>query len=160
MCFDWKQTGFKKKILEIAREQTRLLREILMRLPLPTYWIQMEEFMSIGNIVAGTTGQISAVLFENGVPYTAPADSTYVFTPALACSDPLVTISPATVDASNGTVPLANQFLVTVEASDAGGTAVFTATATDPNGGTATGTLSTPITAEAQNFTITLTQLA
>lgn len=153
----------KKKIdllLELEREEIHLLREILKRLPRTNYTIKMEELMSIGNIVAGTTGQLAAVLLENGVAYTAPAGSTYVFTPSVTSSDPLVTITPATVDASGGTVPLADQFLLTVDGADAGGTAVFTATATDPNGNALTATLSIPITAEAQVFTIALTQLA
>jgi hypothetical protein len=121
----------------------------------------LENTMSIGNIVAGTTAQIGAELLENGVLYTPPAGSTYVFTPTIALSGAAATLAPATVDASNGEIPLADQFVLSVAAGDPTGTVTLTPSATGPNGYIITGpALVIPVTAEAQVFTISLSQLA
>ena len=69
----------------------------------------------IGNITARQTGQFAcAVNFPSGV--TPPAG----FTPSLTPSspDPLITFAPATVDETNGAVPLAQQFVATVDPTD------------------------------------------
>ena len=69
----------------------------------------------IGNITAGQTGQFAcAINFPAGV--TPPAG----YKPSLAPSspDPLITFAPATVDQTNGAVPLEQQFVATVDAAD------------------------------------------
>jgi hypothetical protein len=108
--------------------------------------------MAIGSLTSPGTASILLALLDNGAPYVAPEGSTYVFTPSLACSDASVTIAP------DATTP--DQFDVTIPAGDTSTSAVFTATATAPDGTTATGTLSIPLAAIPQQFSISVTQTA
>ena len=99
----------------------------------------------IGNIVAGQTGQFAcAINFPDGV--TPPAG----FNPVLKPSSPdsLITFAPATVDATAGAVPLAQQFVATVDATDANtsGQMSFSCLGTDGV---------TVLTSNAVSFTIT-----
>jgi hypothetical protein len=105
--------------------------------------------MAIGNIPAGGTGVLALSLMANGSPYTPPQGSTYAFTPALTCDDTSVTITPGT-DAVT--------FNVAVALGDANASATFTASATDPDGGTATGSITIPLV--AAKFTIQISQTA
>ena len=116
--------------------------------------------MSVGNIVAGTTGQLEAEVFENGVLYTPPVGTTY--TPAITwtSSDAEVTFTPATADDSGGAVPLTQQIVVNIPAGDTSTSVTITATTTDPNGNPLTGTISIPVTSAPQTFTLNVTQVA
>jgi hypothetical protein len=116
--------------------------------------------MSIGNIVAGTTGQLEAEIFENGVLYTPPVGSAYAPTITWTASDPSVTLTPVTADDSGGAVPLAQQTVVNVPAGDTSTSVTITATTTDPNGNTITGTINIPLTSAPQVFTLQLSQVA
>jgi hypothetical protein len=126
--------------------------------PKPVYSVRLtqlpENTMAIGNITAGTTGQIGAALLDNGAP-VAGFTGTFTFT----ASDTTVTFAPATTDASGGTIPLANQTVISVPAGDPGTSVTVTATTTAPDGTTATGTLTIALTPVAQQFTVGLTQL-
>jgi hypothetical protein len=151
-----------KDILISTRENTILLREILYLLkphhnPNP---FTLEITMSIGNIVAGTTGQLEAEVFENGVLYTPPVGTTYAPTVSWSASDTEVTFTPATADDSGGIVPLTQQIVVNVPAGDTSTSVTITATTTDPNGNSLTGTLSIPITSAPQVFTLLVSQVA
>jgi len=150
-----------QEILEETRENGHLLREILHRLSLPhnRYTLEIKN-MSIGNIVAGTTGQLEAQVFENGVPYTPPVGSTYAPVVTWTASDATVTFTPATADDSGGTVPLSQQIVVNVPAGDTSTSVTITGVITDPNGNPLTGTISIPVTSAPQVFTLQLTQVA
>jgi cell division septal protein FtsQ len=150
-----------ERLLEVAERGIRILEHIDRKVP-NRFSIQIQEIipMAIGNINAGSTGQLGLVLLENGSPYVAPAGSTYDFSPTLSASDSSVTFAPATTDASGGTIPLADQVVVTVPAGDPGDTVTITATAADPNGNPATGSITITLTPEPQTFTIAVTQLA
>jgi hypothetical protein len=70
----------------------------------------------IGNITAGQTGQFAVTLqWPGGV--TPPAGYNPAFT--ASSPDPLITLTPASVDDTNGAVPLAQQDVATVAANDA-----------------------------------------
>lgn len=111
--------------------------------------------MAIGNITAGTTGQLGATLLDNGAAVTG-------FTPTFtfSASDTTVTFAPATTDGSGGTVPLANQTVISVPAGDTGTSVTITASTPAPDGTTASGTLTITLTPVPQQFTVALTQLA
>jgi hypothetical protein len=149
-----------KEILEVTRENNALLRIILRRLSQYHNHFALEIKMSIGNIVAGTTGQLEAEVFENGVLYTPPVGTTYAPTITWASSDPSVTFTTATADDSGGTVPLSQQTVVNVPAGDTSTSVTITATTTDPNGNPLTGTISVPVTSAPQVFTLNVTQVA
>jgi hypothetical protein len=101
---------------EEERDELQLLRRILRLLEFPhATAFQVGDDMAIGSIAPGTTGQFAGVItFPAGV--TAPAG----YNPTLNWSspDPLITFAPATTDATNGAVPLANQVVATVASSD------------------------------------------
>jgi hypothetical protein len=149
-----------KEIFEELHEIVRLLLEILHRLPPHHNRFTLEINMSVGNIVAGTTGQIEAEVFENGVPYTPPVGTVYTPTITWTASDPSVTFTPATDDDSGGVVPLSQQIVVNIPAGDTSTSVTITATTTDPNGNPLTGTISIPVTSAPQVFTLQLTQVA
>lgn len=139
----------------------RLLREISHRLPpRPHPHFTLEISMSIGNIVAGTTGQLEAQVFENGVAYTPPVGTTFAPTITWTASDASVAFTPATADDSGGTVPLSQQIVVNVPAGDTSASVTITGSTTDPNGNPLTGTISIPITSAPQVFTLSITQVA
>lgn len=155
-----KRNQLLNEILEETRMNNILLREILQYLSPRHNQFSLEIKMSVGNIVAGTTGQIEAEVFENGVLYTAPVGTTYVPTLTWTSSDSTVTFTPATDDDSGGTVPLTQQIVVNVPAGDTSTSVTITATTTDPNGNPLTGTISIPVTSAPQVFTLQLTQVA
>jgi hypothetical protein len=72
-------------------------------------------FMAIGNITAGQTGQFAiAIDFPSGV--TPPAG--YEPTITWSSPDPLITFAPATEDLTAGAIPLSQQIVATVAATD------------------------------------------
>jgi hypothetical protein len=138
--------AFEHDVIRLLNEyRSRLIRiEHLLEFPHLTL-MQVGGSMAIGNITAGQTGQFAiAVNFPAGV--TPPAG----FTPLITWSSPdtLITFSPATVDLTGGTIPLSQQIIATVDASD---------TATSGSvGGSAIGTDGvTVLTSNVVTFTIT-----
>lgn len=116
--------------------------------------------MALGNITAGSTGQFAATLLDNGLPYSAPAGSSYVFNPTFTTSDPLVTFALATTDASNGTIPLDEQIVVSIPGGDLGTSLTITATATAPDGTTIMNSITVALTPLPQKYTLVISQLA
>jgi hypothetical protein len=99
---------------EILQRLRRI--EHLLELPHATAF-QTGVTMAIGSIAPGTTGQFAGVVnFPSGV--TAPAG----YNPTLnwSSSDTSITFAPATADATNGAVPLANQVVASVPTGDTG----------------------------------------
>ena len=87
--------------------------------------------MALGNIAPGASGQFGvAINFPSGVNAPAGYNPTLTF----SSSDPAITFAPATVDASGGTIPLAQQVIASVPASDTSTTASFAATALGTDG--------------------------
>lgn len=121
--------------------------------------ITQENPMSTG-ITAGGSGQFGAALLDNGQPFVVPTGSTYTFAPTFSADDSMVTFSAATTDASSGTIPLNAQIIANVPGGDPDTSVTITATATAPDGSTATGSITVPVTAEAQQFTIAVGQLS
>ncbi len=156
----FKHSRLLEDILRLTREIMKFLREILHQLQPHHNHFSLEIRMSIGNIVAGTTGQIEAEVYENGVLYNPPVGSTYAPTFTWTASDPSVTFTPATADDSDGAVPLGQQIVVNVPAGDTSTSVTITATTVDPNGNPLTGTISIPVTSAPQVFALQLTQVA
>lgn len=152
------------EILEATRENTRLLREILRLVKThPNRYsldVTQEIQMAVGNIAAGATGQLGVALLDNGSPYVLPEGSAYVLTPTFTADDATVTFAAATTDASNGTIPLDAQTVISVPAGDPGTSVTITASAPAPDGTTATGTLTITLTPVPQVFTLAVSQLA
>lgn len=148
-------------IAELLREILHVLERLNRKIP-DHYSIRVtqETPMAIGNIPAGSSGQLGAELLMNGSPYVIPSGSSYVFTPTFTADDPSVTLTPATTDESGGTLPLTGQIVVNVPAADTGASVTVTVMAADPNGNTLSQSLTIALTPEAQTFTISLTQLA
>jgi hypothetical protein len=84
----------------------------------------------LGKIAPGSTGQFGAVLLNNGAPDTSGFTPSFTFT----ASDPSATFAPATTDASNGTIPLEQQTVLSIPEGDTLGSVTVTATCVDPNG--------------------------
>jgi hypothetical protein len=125
---------------EILRRLDKIER--LLELPHGTAF-QTGVFMAIGSIAPGTTGQFSGVVqFPSGV--TAPAG----YNPSLtwSSSDSSITFAPATTDATNGAIPLANQVVASVPSGDTNTTASVSFTFAAPDG--------TTITSNAVSFSI------
>jgi hypothetical protein len=146
-----------EEILEVLRKILHLLETHLKTF---TLRIKLENSMSIGQIVAGTTGQLEAEVLENGVVYTPPVGVTYTPTITWTASDVEVTFSPATADDSGGVVPLSQQIVVNVPAGDPSTSVVITGSTSDPNGNPLSGSVTIPITAAPQVFTLSVTQVA
>jgi hypothetical protein len=103
----------------------------------PHYSIQIKELpMALGTLTPGGTGQFGAVLLNNGVPDTSSFVPSFTFT----TNDATATVAAATVDASGGTIPLANQAVVTIASGDTSTSITVTATTLDPNGVSQSGT--------------------
>jgi hypothetical protein len=101
---------------KLEHELVRLIKHVLRLLESPhgTAY-QTGVFMAIGSIAPGTTGQFAGVIqFPSGV--TAPTG--YNPTLTWSSSDDSITFAPATTDATNGAVPLANQVVASVPSSD------------------------------------------
>jgi hypothetical protein len=126
----------------------------------PTHYsIAIKEIpMAIGTITPGSTGQFGAVLLNNGAPDTSGFVPVFTFT----TSDPSATVAPATVDASGGTIPLAQQAVVSIPTGDTLGSVVVTATTTDPTGASQSGSVTVAIGGGSPTavYTVGVTQLA
>jgi hypothetical protein len=123
---------FENEVLRLLHDDHKRIVEIekLLKFPHLTLY-QVGDTMAIGTIVAGQSGQFAvAVNFPAGI--TAPAGYVPLITPS--SSDPLVTFAPATTDLSNGAVPLSQQFVATVAASDTNTSAQIGATALGTDG--------------------------
>jgi hypothetical protein len=135
-----------QEILRLLREQERKLKRIEQLLESPTLTaFQVGDDMAIGNITAGQTGQFAvAINFPSGV--TPPVG----YAPAITWSspDPLITFAPATTDLTAGAIPLAQQVVATVAASDTATSGVVACTALGTDGVTV-------LTSNQVNFTIT-----
>jgi hypothetical protein len=145
---------------ELLRTVEGLLHGILTRLEPDRYTIRVtqENPMALGTIAPGSTGQFGAQLLSNGAPDTSGFVPSFTWT----SSDPSVTFAAATTDASNGAIPLANQTVASVPTGDTLGSVTITATATDPNGATQSGSVTVAIgagTAPA-TFSVGVQQLA
>ncbi len=123
---------FQEEVLRLLRDDHNRIVKIEQLLASPTLTaMQLGAPMAIGNITAGTTGQFGvAINFPSGV--TAPAG----FNPSITWSspDPLITFAPASVDASNGALPLSQQIEATVGAGDTNTSGVVAATALGVDG--------------------------
>jgi hypothetical protein len=151
-----------RDILKTGREIVRLLEESK---PSHRYTIRItqlkENTMSLGTIAPGSTGQFGAQLLNNGVPDTSSFVPSFTFT----ASDPSVTFAPATTDASNGLIPLANQTVLSVLTDDTLGSVTVIATTTDQNGATQSGSVTVAIGGggtppPANVYSVGVTQLA
>lgn len=137
---------FEEEVLRLLREDhNKLVRiERLLEFPQLTAF-QVGDDMAIGNITAGQTGQFAcAVNFPSGV--TAPAG----YVPVLTWSspDPNITFAPATVDLTSGAIPLSQQTVATIAASDTATSGVVACTALGTDGVTV-------LTSNQVSFTIT-----
>jgi hypothetical protein len=119
-----REEKFEHKVLRRLDEIERLLKT-------PTLTaFQVGDSVMIGNITAGQTGQFAvAVNFPAGV--VPPVGYVPVITPS--SPDPLITFAPATVDLTNGAVPLAQQFVAAIGGADVNpnGQVGFSALGTD-----------------------------
>src|SRR5208283_1991860 len=123
---------FKHEVLRLlSDEHMRLVViERLLKTPHLTAF-QSGVIMAIGNITAGQTGQFAvAIDFPSGV--SAPAG----FVPTITWSspDPLITFAPATTDLTAGAIPLAQQVVATVGATDTETSGVVAATCLGTDG--------------------------
>lgn len=114
--------------------------------------------MALGIIAPGSTGQFGAQLLNNGAPDTSGFTPLFTFT----TSDPSATVAPATTDASGGTIPLAQQAVVSVPAGDTLGPVTVTASCQDPNGQQQSGLVTVAIGGGTTPpvFSVGVTQLA
>ena len=138
--------------LEKLAERVKEIERLLETKHHFTIQLTQENTMAIGSLSSPGTASILLALLDNGSPYVPPAGSTYTFAPTLTSSDTLVTIT------ADPTVP--DQFDVTIPAGDTSTSVTFTASATAPDGTTASGTLSIPFASTPQQFSISVTQSA
>ena len=110
-------SNFEHEVLRLLREEHEKIRRIERLLEFPHLTLSQvgDATMAIGNITAGQTGQFAvAINFPSGV--TPPAG--YAPTITWSSPDPLITFAPATVDLTAGAIPLAQQAVATVDATD------------------------------------------
>lgn len=123
---------FEHEVLRLLEDERNRLVIIERLLKSPHLTLsQLGDSMSIGNIAAGSTGQFGvAINFPSGVTPPAGYNPTLTF----SSSDPAITFAPATVDASNGAIPLSQQVVASVPLSDTNTSASFAATALGTDG--------------------------
>jgi len=92
--------------------------------------------MSLTTITAGTAVTATLTLLADGTAFDPTTDPNYSFAPTLTASDPAVVITA-------GSAP--NLFSVEAPASDTATTVTLSASAADPKGGTASGSLTVTI---------------
>jgi hypothetical protein len=107
---------YESEVLRLLSDTHRRVVRIEELLVTPTLTLsQVGDFMAIGNITAGQSGQFAvAIDFPAGV--TPPAGYAPVIT--WSSPDPLITFAPATSDASGGTIPLSQQVIASVAPTD------------------------------------------
>lgn len=143
-------------LTQIERQDRQILHILKQARHRFSLHVTLEPTMSIGNIDAGSTGQIASTLLDNGQPYTQP----FTLSLTYSADDKEVTFSPATTDATNGQVPLEQQQVVTVPAGDPGTSVTITVSSPAPDGSVATGSITIPLTPTPQKFTLSVTQVA
>lgn len=124
---------FEQEVLRLLREDhNRIIAiERLLAAPHLTAFQVGVIPMAIGNITAGQSGQFAvAIEFPPGV--SAPAG--YAPTITWSSPDPLISFAPATTDLTSGAIPLAQQVVATVDASDTETSGVVAATALGTDG--------------------------
>jgi hypothetical protein len=158
-----KSLGIEQEELQVAQAEDGFLSQIEdeLRHNFSVGITQLQgDNMALGTIAPGSTGQFGAVLLNNGAPDTSGFVPTFTFT----TSDPSATVAAATTDASGGTIPLANQSVVSIPTGDTLGSVVVTASCVDPNGATQSGSVSVAIgggtTPPTNVFSVGVTQLA
>lgn len=157
--------SFRDRVLRELSECLHLLREIRhileerrkRRFSIRT---TLETTMTIGNISAGSTGQLSTSLLENGLPFVPPAGSTFQLALTYSSNDPEVTFEAATVDATDGAAPLSQQEVVSVPAGDEGTSVTITISAVDPDGNSISTTITIQLTPGPRVFTLVTSQVA
>jgi hypothetical protein len=108
----------------------------------------------IGALTSPGTATLSLELLDNGQPYVTPPGSSYVFDPTISAGGDFSVSMTA-----NPTVP--DQVDVVIEAGDGNASITFTSTAIAPDGSTATGTLTLPLSqvTPTDNFTVSINQV-
>jgi hypothetical protein len=136
---------FEQEVLRLLSDDHKRIVAIERLLKTPHLTLsQLGATMSIGSIAPGTSGQFGVVInFPSGV--TAPAG--YNPTLTFSSNDIGITFAPATVDASNGAIPLSQQVVATVPSTDTSTSAQIVATALGTDG-------VTPLTSNIVQFTI------
>lgn len=150
----FEQLRVSREVLEVEQANMGFLAQIVSELTPHVFTLKGTNLMA-NPIAAGSTGQLGWTLQDNGVNDTTG----FALTLTLSSTDTGVTFAPATTDASGGTIPLANQTVVTVPAADTNTTATITASSPAPDGSTATGSITVTLTPTPQKFTLVGTQL-
>lgn len=124
--------NFEHEVLRLLHEEHERIARIERLLEFPHLTLSLlGDNMAIGTIVAGQTGQFAVTVnFPAGV--TPPVG--YAPTLNFSSSDASITFAPATTDLTNGAVPLTQQVVATVPASDANTSAQIAATALGTDG--------------------------
>lgn len=115
------------------------------------YAVHLREDLSTmsNGIQAGSSGTFNSQLLDNGSPIAIPSGAVWAWT----ADDSGVTFAPVATDPTGGTQT------ASVPAGDPGTSVTITASTTDPAGATVSGTITVPITAAAQKFTVSVTQI-
>jgi hypothetical protein len=159
--FDHEEIRLLKELVEIGKREECLLEKILRNQS--RYSIQavqfMENNMALVTLAPGNVAQFGVALLNNGSPATPPAG--FTLAPTLTFDDTLVTVAPATTDASGGTIPLSQQFTVTDGTGDTATSTIGTFTAVDPDGNTITTTITwaAAVTPPVDGFSLGAVQL-
>jgi hypothetical protein len=125
-------SNFEHEVLRLLREEHEKIRRIERLLEFPHLTLsQVGDAAMIGNITAGQSGQFAvAINFPDGVP-VPPG---YAPTITWSSPDPLITFAPATADLTAGAIPLAQQVVATVDATDTQTSGVVGASALGTDG--------------------------
>jgi hypothetical protein len=153
-------------LLQVVAAEQIASKQLLQQLvdntqPQPVYTVRLtqlsENNMALGTISPGSTGQFGAVLLNNGVPDTSSFVPTFTWT----SSDASATFAPATTDASGGTIPLANQIVMSIPTGDTSSSASAVASTPDPTGATQSGSVTVAVTGTTTAvYSVGVTQLA
>ena len=138
------------ELVEGQKHTNHILRQFLhLRHPQTVYGLQLTlvntgDFMSAGNVIAlGGSAQLIVNLTQNGaVVSPQPAG----LAPTVSSTDPNVSSAPATLDATGGATPLAQQFVLSDASTDTvGAIDSTTASMIAPDGTPLTASLSITI---------------
>lgn len=110
--------------------------------------VYQETHMANG-IQQGGQGTFAAQLLDNNNPIPLPAGATFNWSVDDSTSGVTVTASADSLSA-----------VVAIPAGDTSATVTVTATTTAPDGNPASGSITVPVTAEAQKFTVSVTQVS
>lgn len=125
--FDREVVELLKEVLDVCLEERILEGQ--------RHFRQRARYWSVGGnmadpITSSPVGSTVQVVLTLVPPSGFAIPDGYVYSPTLTSPEPSAVITPATVDATGGATPLAQQFTITDPS--------LTATATDPNGNTVT----------------------